>query len=110
MSTGIHPLPYLAIDLGGSKTRLGLFPSLDTPDFTSLGDFPTQTSYADQLGRIASVVKEQGIAGLAGAGVSVAARVARDGRSIVFGPNVPEYLTGPLPTIWKRDCAARCAW
>ena len=28
--------------------------------------------------------------------MSVAARVARDGRSIVFGPNLPEYLGQPL--------------
>lgn len=88
--------PILAIDLGGSNTRLGLFSSLEAPDFTPLGSFPTQVSYEEQLERIEIVLREHNIAQLAGAGVSVAARVARDGRSIVFGPNLPEYLGQPF--------------
>src|SRR5260370_1399080 len=88
--------PYLAIDLGGSNTRLGLFPSLDTPAFTPLASFPTQASYSAQLDCISSTLRERNIAQLAGAGVSVAARVARDGRSIVFGPNLPEYIDQPF--------------
>lgn len=88
--------PFLAIDLGGSNTRLGLFPSLDAPDFTHLGSFPTQASYEGQLEHIEAVLREHAMAQPAGAGVSVAARVARDGRSIVFGPNLPEYLDRPI--------------
>src|SRR5579885_155774 len=88
--------PFLAIDLGGSNTRLGLFPSLDTPDFTALDSFPTQVSYEEQLGRIEAVLRQHNGTQLAGAGVSVAARVARDGRSIVFGPNLPEYPGRPF--------------
>src|SRR5690242_18237480 len=88
--------PFLAIDLGGSNTRLGLFPSLDAPDFTPLGGFPTQSSYEEQLERIEAVLRQHNLAQLAGVGGSVAARVARDGRSIVFGPNLPEYLGLPF--------------
>jgi len=88
--------PYLAIDLGGSNTRLGLFSSLGTPAFTALDGFPTRSSYKAQLESILAVLREQGVAHLAGAGVSVAARVARDGQSIVFGPNLPNYLHQPL--------------
>jgi glucokinase len=88
--------PYLAIDLGGSNTRLGLFASLETPEFTPLGGFPTQTSYTDQLDLLAATLQKCGITELAGAGVSVAARVAKDGRRIVFGPNLPDYLHRPL--------------
>jgi len=93
-STDAHP--YLAIDLGGSNTRLGLFQSLDVPDFTLLGNFPTQSSYADQLEQIVTLLHEQNIGRLVGAGVSVGARVARDGRSMAFGPNFPGYLDRPL--------------
>ncbi|HXR65764.1 MAG TPA: ROK family protein [Ktedonobacteraceae bacterium] len=93
-STDAHP--YLAIDLGGSNTRLGLFQSLDVPDFTLLGNFPTQSSYADQLEQIATLLREQHVGGLVGVGVSVGARVARDGRSMAFGPNFPDYLDQPL--------------
>lgn len=93
-STDAHS--YLAIDMGGSKTRLGLFSSLDTPEFTLLGTFPTQSSYVDQLEHIGTVLRTQNIGTLAGAGVSAGARVAKDGRSLVFGPNFPEYLHQPL--------------
>lgn len=101
--------PYLAIDLGGSNTRLGLFPSLDTPSFTPLASFPTQASYHAQLDSIASALREQHITQLAGAGVSVAARVARDGRSIVFGPNLPDYLDQPFAADLEAHlgCAVR---
>lgn len=95
MTSNVHH-PYLAIDLGGSNTRLGLFPSLDGPEFAPLASFPTRSSYHAQLEQITSTLREHAIVQLAGAGVSVAARVARDGRSIVFGPNVPEYLNRPL--------------
>jgi glucokinase len=95
--------PYLAIDIGGSNTRLGLFASLDAPDFTPLDSFPTQPSYTDQFDLVVSALREQGVSEIASAGVSVAARVARDGRSIVFGPNLPEYLDKPF----AQDLEAR---
>lgn len=88
--------PYLAIDLGGSNTRLGLFESLETSEFTPLASFLTQETYEKQLERIVAVLHKRGVEQLAGAGVSVAAQVARDGRSLVFGPNLPAYLQRPL--------------
>ncbi len=93
-STDAHP--YLAIDLGGSNTRLGLFPALEAPDFTPLGEFSTQASYEDQLAQISTLLRECYAGELAGVGVSVGARVARDGRSIGFGPNFLDYLDRPL--------------
>jgi glucokinase len=102
---------YLAIDLGGSNTRLGLFPSLDTPEFTPLDSFPTQVNYDAQLDCITSALRESKIVQLLGAGVSVAARVARNGRSIVFGPNLPMYLDRPLAADLERrlGCPVRLA-
>ena len=107
--TGIDAHPYLAIDLGGSNTRLGLFSSLEEPDFTLLGSFPTQSSYVDQLERITTLLRERQISGLAGTGVSVGARVARDGRSIVFGPNFLDYLDQPFAADLEArlDCPVR---
>lgn len=97
--------PYLAIDLGGSNTRLGLFAALDSPAFTPLGEFPTCALYEEQLEHITTLIQQHGIVHLAGTGVSVAARVARDGRSVVFGPNLPAYLGRPL----AADLEARLA-
>ena len=94
--TSTDAYPYLAIDIGGSNTRLGLFSSLNVPDCVLLGSFPTQSSYRDQLEQISTILREQHSGGLAGVGVSVGARMARDGRSIVFGPNFPSYLDQPF--------------
>lgn len=94
--TGNDASAYLALDLGGSNTRLGLFASLDTPEFTALGGFPTCASYSEQLEQIETVLRERGITHLTGVGVSIGARVARDGRSIVFGPNFLDYLNRSL--------------
>jgi predicted NBD/HSP70 family sugar kinase len=102
-------LPYLAIDLGGSNTRLGLFPSLEVADFLPLASFPTQQRYKDQLTSIRATLQERGIAELAGAGVSIAARVAKDGRSLIFGPNLPDYLHRPFAADLEAclGCAVR---
>ena len=94
--TSTDAYPYLAIDLGGSNTRVGLFSSLDQPDFILLGTFATQLSYTDQLEKLTALLREKQVATLAGAGVSVGARIARDGRSITFGPNMPGYLNQPF--------------
>lgn len=88
--------PYLAIDMGGGTTRLGLFSTPATPTFAPLGSFPTQSSYADQLTHLLAFLRERQIDRLAGAGVAVGARVARDGRSLLFGPNFLDYLNKPL--------------
>lgn len=107
--TSIDALPYLALDLGGSNARLALFASLDAPEFTPLDSLPTQSSYTDQLEQISQVLRERGIERLAGAGMSIGARVARDGRSIVFGPNFLDYLNKPLAADLEArlGCAVR---
>ncbi len=94
--TSTDAYPYLAIDLGGSTTRLGVFTTLDTPDFTLTGSFPTQSSYSEQLEHISAMVRAQHLSNFSGVGVSVGARIAQDGRSIVLGPNFPGYLDLPL--------------
>lgn len=100
---------FLAIDLGGSNTRLGLFASLETPEFTPLASFPTRAAYDEQLEQMVTALREREVTGLAGAGMSVAARVALDGRSLVFGPNVPEYLGRSLAADLEArlDCPVR---
>jgi glucokinase len=86
----------VGIDIGGSNTRIGLFPSLDTPDFSLLAKFPTQQDYEQQLQRIYDALQTYQGAGLAGIGVSVAGRIARDGRSVDVAPNLPGYVGKPF--------------
>ena len=94
---------YLGIDIGGTNTRIGLFPSLESPDCSVLAKFVTLEAYVQQLDAIASATQSGLLGEVAGVGVSVAARIAKDGRSIVFGPNLPDYIGKPF----AQDLAQR---
>ena len=96
----------IGIDIGGTNTRIGLFPSLDAPEYTLLAKFPTQQDYEQQLRMIGQVVQEQGIRGAAGIGVSIAARIAKDGQTVIFAPNLPGYIDKPFASELSALCAA----
>jgi glucokinase len=87
---------YIGIDIGGSNTRVGVFPSLDSPDFSVLVKFPTQQDYDRQLRYISDALQGYAGADIAGIGISVAGRVARDGRSVDVAPNLPGYVGRPF--------------
>jgi len=87
---------YIGIDIGGTSTRAGLFPSLDSPDFVPLARFPTHPGYEPQLQAIISTVQSSSPGPLAGIGVSIGGRVAKDGRSIAVAPNLPGYVGKPF--------------
>lgn len=87
---------YIGIDIGGSNTRIGLFPALDRPEFSLLAKFPTQQDYAQQLQYISNALQVYQSADIAAIGVSVAGRIARDGRSVDVAPNLPGYVGKPF--------------
>src|SRR6266566_3201386 len=87
---------YIGVDIGGTNTRIGLFGSLDTPDFVHMEKFPTFQSYEEQLHHIIVAVRACNRNHLAGIGVSVAARIAKDGRSVIVAPNLPDYINKPF--------------
>src|SRR5438552_595210 len=87
---------YIGIDIGGSNTRIGLFRSPNTPDFVHVAKFPTYQSYEEQLHHIIVAVRASNVRQLVGIGVSVAARIAIDGRSIIVAPNLPDYVDKPF--------------
>src|SRR5712691_3555382 len=87
---------YIGVDIGGTNTRIGLFESLDAPDYALLARFPTDQSYEEQLRRIVATIQGGDRENLAGIGVSVAARIARDGRSVIVAPNLPDYVDKPF--------------
>jgi glucokinase len=109
---------YVGIDIGGTNTRIGLFPSLATPDFTLLTRFPTHQDYSQQLQVITSALHNglanhsiSSISSISGIGVSIGGRLAMDGRSVAVAPNLPEYVGRPfaqdLETLWH--CSVRLA-
>ena len=87
---------YIGVDIGGTSTRIGLFDSLDASDFVLLAKFPTQQGYEPQLRRIIAAIRGSNIENFAGIGISVAARIAKDGRSIILAPNLPGYIGKPF--------------
>jgi glucokinase len=87
---------YIGVDIGGTNTRIGLFASLDAPDFALIARFPTYQSYEEQLHRIIVAIRASNRDNLAGIGISVAARIARDGRSVIVAPNLPDYIDKPF--------------
>src|SRR5579875_115253 len=82
----------VGIDIGGSNTRVGVFPSPDASNFSLLAKFPTQQDYEQQLRYISDALQEYAGADIAGIGISLAGRIARDGRSVDVAPNLPAML------------------
>src|SRR5437764_13574936 len=87
---------YIGIDIGGTNTRIGLFESLGTSDFVSIASFPTYQRYEEQLHHVIAAIRASYRDQLAGIGVSVAARIAKDGRSVIVAPNLPNYIDKPF--------------
>jgi len=102
---------YIAVDIGGTNTRLGLFESLDSTDFVALAKFPTVQNYEEQIRQIVAAIQSSGKEDLAGIGVSAAARIARDGRTIILAPNLPGYIGKPFAQdLFERfACPVRLA-
>lgn len=113
---------WLAIDIGGTSTRVASFrvststagdmadsmtdsmaDSAATPRaYTPLARFPTLPSYSEQLARLAEVAATAQ-ARFAAAGVSVGAQLAPDGRAVLTAPNLRDYIGRPF----ADDLAAR---
>jgi len=102
---------YIGVDIGGTSTRAGLFHSLDSPDFVLLARFPTHPGYDPQLQAIISTVQSSSMGLLAGIGVSIGGRVAKDGRSVAVAPNLPGYVGKPFARDLSQAlaCPARLA-
>jgi glucokinase len=87
---------YIAIDIGGSNTRIGTLPSLATTDVELIAKIPTRQNYEQQLRQITDVLHGNEMRALEGIGVSIAGRIAKDGCSVLVAPNLPEYVGMPF--------------
>jgi hypothetical protein len=99
------------VDIGGTNTRMGLFDSLDAPAFALVARFPTYQSYAEQLQQIIVAMQGCNNENLAGIGVSIAARIAKGGQSIVVAPNLSDYIDRPFAQdlVDRFNCPVRLA-
>jgi predicted NBD/HSP70 family sugar kinase len=101
----------VGIDIGGTSTRIGLFRTLDAPDFTLLARFPTEQSYMSQMQQIIKHLYDSGLHTYTGIGVSIGGRMAKDGLSVLVAPNLPDYVGKPLAQnlIDQFGCPVRLA-
>src|SRR5712692_5031680 len=87
---------YIGIDIGGTNTRVGVFQSLELSTFELVAKFPTYQQYQQQLQAIIGAIQRSNLERIAGIGISIAGRIARDGRSVIIAPNLPEYVGQPF--------------
>lgn len=96
-------LPTLALDIGGSTTRIGSFSApAALAEYTLLATFPTAADYTEQLARLADELTSTGTH--AGIGVSFGGRITRDGQRVAVAPNLPDYEGKPLVDDLTRLC------
>lgn len=87
---------YLGVDVGGTSTRIALFQTLTTAQFIQIARFPTLQDYAQQVDAIIMAIGERDLGDVAGIGISIGGRMAKDGRSVLVAPNLPGYIGKPF--------------
>jgi predicted NBD/HSP70 family sugar kinase len=114
----------VAIDIGGTNTRVALFAdAVRSPAFTALDSFRTEERYERQLDHLMDSTRHEThlsriitnnssfhtkdssyhTHGMS-IGVSIGARLARDGGGVAVAPNLRDYEGRPF----MRDLARRC--
>jgi glucokinase len=101
----------IGIDIGGTSTRIGIFKKIAESHFETVARFPTRQDYAEQIHAIITALDGLGVAEIEGIGVSIGGRMARDGRSVLVAPNLPEYVGKPFAEDIERayGCPVRLA-
>ena len=87
---------YLAIDTGGSTTRVGCINDLRQPQFERVEQFPTSLSYVVQIEHLASCIAALRGEYLEGIGISLGGHIASDGLSVRDAVNLRDYEGKPL--------------
>ncbi|HEY7350596.1 MAG TPA: ROK family protein [Ktedonobacterales bacterium] len=102
---------YLAIDNGGSTTRIGRVSTLRRPQIEVIEQFPTFQSYADQIEKLLKSIAVPGNEHLAGIGISLGGHIARDGCSVRDAANLRDYEGQPLASQLQEafGCSVRLA-
>lgn len=82
---------YIAIDIGGTNTRVGSFTSLDPSTLTEYIKFTTEEDYTRGLQNITNTIsKFSNNEKLDAIGISIASGIGSDGKTVV-DPNIPAW-------------------
>jgi glucokinase len=87
---------YLAVDNGGSSTRVGRISDLHHLEFEQIEQFPTSQSYAAQALKLRGSIAALRCERLDGIGISLGGHIARDGLSVRDAANLRDYEGKPL--------------
>jgi glucokinase len=87
---------YVAIDNGGSATRIGYIADLRVPQIELIEQFATCQDYKAQIEKLLKSIAACGSEGLAGIGVSLGGHIAKDGLSVRDAANLRDYEGRPL--------------
>ena len=96
----------VAVDVGGTHTRVALARTTDGV-VVAVAEFRTELGYPAQLARLAEAVADAGRRAhgpLAGIGVSLGGRIARDGSGVEVAPNLRVYEGRPLVQQMSERC------
>lgn len=87
---------YVAIDIGGSWTRIGVFEAPSSGRFAQVARFPTEQMYDRQIALLTQTMTAANVPQPHGVGISLGARITRDGAAVLEGPNLRDYERKPL--------------
>lgn len=97
----------VAVDLGGTQTRVALVAEPVTALVEEVASFRTEAEYAAEMTLLVAAVAEaqrRAAGQVVGVGISLGGRIARDGAGVLVAPNLRDYEGRPL----VQEIAARC--
>ncbi len=87
---------YVALDIGGTTTRVGLLTDLNSPEIAISQQFSTRQRYDAQLALLRAAIEAATSEPLDGIGISLGGHIARDGSSVRDAANLRDYEGKPL--------------
>jgi glucokinase len=93
---GIPAEMFIALDIGGTTTRVGLLGDLDSPGITLREQFSTLQRYDDEIERLRAALAAATNKQPDGIGISLGGHIASDGLSVRDAANLRDYEGKPL--------------
>lgn len=89
---------YIAIDMGGTNTRIALFKTAGATTFQPIAHFPTHATYDDQVAHLVQIVRGLNNDAVKGIGFAIGAQLTRDGSGVAVSYTMRDYELKPLVT------------
>ena len=88
----------IAVDLGGTNTRVALFRDTAVADYELLARFNTFSDYRDQLNSIVAAVANSGLTEITAVGLAIGVQLTPDGRCVDASYTMPDFVGKPIVT------------